>query len=287
MQFRGFSQFGIIAGSGVMLILLATALTVPGMLWILRKRLTRGKAEVGGSKVGLRTAPGRVPRLSRDRAVALVVIWGVVAAGSAWIVHQRLGFEEDFEKLRPHFAELKELRSKAETIEGFQKSRPAVFFTSDFEASREITRVVKARMDQEGESSPIGRVFSLASILDGDGPQKRSCLERILKLLDDPALRSAPPDVRDKVHGLRSRLDLSPLTLESIPASIRRSLTRRIEAEDGTGEDVFLVVVEPKKRVALAPEAMAFAARLEGITVRNRPYVPAGEALISPTSCDW
>jgi hypothetical protein len=280
MQFRGFSQFGIIAGTGVMLVLLATALTVPGMVWILRKWVTKAKTEVRGINCGPLAAPGRVHRLGWHVAVAFVVIWGVLAGASAWIVHKRLGFEEDFEHLRPNFAELRELRSKAETIEGFQKSSPAVFFTSDFEASREIARVVQARMDQEGTNSPIGRVLSLGSILDGDSPSKRSCWERILKLLDDPVLRSAPPDIRNKVHELRSRLDLSPLTLESIPPSIRRSLTRKVEGKDGTSGDLFLVVVEPKKRVALAPEAMAFAARLEGIVVQNRRFVPAGEALI-------
>jgi len=280
MQFRGFSQFGIIAGTGVMLVLLATALTVPGMVWILRKWVTKAKAEVRGSNRGPLAAPGRVQRLGWHVAVAFVVIWGVLAGASAWIVHKRLGFEEDFEHLRPHFAELHELRSKAETIEGFQKSSPAVFFTSDFEASREIARVVQARMDQEGNNSPIGRVLSLGSILDGDSPSKRSGWERILKLLDDPVLRSAPPGIWNKVHELRSRLDLSPLTLESIPPSVRRSLTRKVEGNDGTSGDLFLVVVEPKKRVALAPEAMAFAARLEEIAVNNRRFVPAGEALI-------
>lgn len=158
-------------------------------------------------------------------AVAFVVIWGVLAGGSAWIVHKRLGFEEDFEHLRPHFAELHELRSKAETIEGFQKSSPAVFFTSDFEASREIARVVQARMDQEGNYSPIGRVLSLGSILDGDSPSERSGWERILKLLDDPVLRSAPPDIRNKVHSSWG----TPQGRSQLSFEVLDSLTERLK----------------------------------------------------------
>ena len=60
---------------------------------------------------------------------------------------------------------------------------------------------------------------------------------------------------------------------------IRRGLTRT-GGRAGEGRELYLVVVEPRNRVSLASEALAFSARLEGVRVNGREYVPAGEALI-------
>lgn len=281
MQFRGFSQFGVMAGAGVCLILVATLVTVPGIVWLIRFRLGTGKhhGEATASPQP-ETHPGRPPVLRWGSVLPVVSLWAILTGGSAWVVHHKLEFEQDFEHLRPDFPELRELRDKAESIEGYQRSSPAVFFTPDFEASREIARVVQARLDNDGTTSPIGRVLSLASILDGDTPSKRARLDRVLQLLDDPVLRHAPADIREDIDALRDRLDLSPLTLEGIPLHIRRSLTRPVQGPGATERDLYLVVVEPRNRVSLAPEAVAFANRLEAVHFRGRRFVPAGEALI-------
>jgi hypothetical protein len=274
MQFRGFSQFGAIAGMGVCLIFAATLLTVPGIVWLIRFRL----GDRGVREPEVRSESRSVPRWRS--ALLVVSLWAVLAGAGGWIIHDKLEFEQDFERLRPDFKELRELRDKAESIEGFQRSSPAVFFTPDFEVSREITREVQRRFDQQGANSPIGRVISLASIVDGDTPSKRACLERILALIDDPVFRHAPADLQQDIRILREHLDLSPLSLESIPLEIRKSLTRQESEGNGTPRDLYLVVVEPRNRVSLAPEAEAFAGQLEGIQVQGRRYVAAGEALI-------
>lgn len=274
MQFRGFSQFGAIAGMGVCLIFAATLVTVPGIVWLIRFRL--------GKRVhpGPESAPEAHVAPRWRTAAGVVSLWVLLTGSCAWIVHDRLQFEQDFENLRPDFRELRELREKAETIEGFQRSSPAVFFTPDFEVSREITREVQRRLDEEGAHSPIGRVISLASMVDGDTPSKRIVLDRILDLVDDPVFKQAPAELQKEIRRLREHLDLSPLSLESIPPEIRRSLTRQEPDANGAAQDLYLVVVEPRNRVSLAPEAEAFAGRLEDIQVDGRRYVAAGEALI-------
>jgi predicted RND superfamily exporter protein len=281
MQFRGFSQFGVIAGIGVCLILVATLVTVPGIVWLIRSRLGTGKRKSPSAASSLRATRAGREHLLKWRFVLLVVsMWAILAGGSAWMVSQKLEFEQDFENLRPDFRELRELRDKAESIEGYQRSSPAVFFTPDFEASREIARVVQARLDNEGTRSPIGRVLSLASILDGDTASKRARLAGLLTLLDDPVLRQAPAEIRADIEALRDHLDLSPLTLEGIPLDIRRSLTRPIKGPGGEERELYLVVVEPRNRVSLTSEALAFANRLQAVESHGQPFVPAGEALI-------
>lgn len=265
MQFRGFSQFGVIAGVGVCLIFAATLVTVPGIAWLIRRRLGGGKAPA------VETRPGGHHVVRWRSVLPVVIAWGVLAVGSAWFVRRNLGFEQDFERLRPELTELRELREKAESIEGFQRSSPAVFIAPDFETSRDIARIVQRRLGEEGARSPIGRVVSVASILEGDTASKRARLEGILQMLDDPVLRRAPEDVREQIRRLRRHLDPSPLTLEGVPLEIRRGLTRG---------GLYLVVVEPRNRVSLAPEAVAFANRLDDVQVRGQRFVAAGEALI-------
>ncbi|MBZ5581947.1 MAG: MMPL family transporter [Acidobacteriia bacterium] len=274
MHFRGFSQFGIIAGMGVCFILAATLLTVPGLAALIGKRLQVGQVPdlpVTGSS---RTCPN--PPLRWSCVLPAVCAWTLLVAGSAWFAYSKLGLETDFERLRPDFPELRELRSKAEVL-GYQKSTPAVFFTADYEASRAITRQVEARRDGEGERSPIGRVYSLASMVDGLTPAKRECAERIRELLSDGNLRPAPADLREAARRMRD-FDLRPMAIEGIPESARRAFTRPgVSSESG---DIYLVVVEARNRVSVASEALAFAARLEGVEAGGRTFVPAGESLV-------
>ena len=271
MQFRGFSQFGIIAGMGVCLILAATLITVPGLAALIGKRLRQRTP--GGHRPACE-APAAKVELRWRRVAPVVGIWALLAGGSVWLARARLELESDFDHLRPDFAELRELRGKIEVL-GYQKSTPAVFFTSDFEASRTITRQLTARLNDDGERSPIGRVYSVASIMDGLAPEKRECAERIRALLGDRALRRAPLDLQDEARRMRD-FDPRPMEVADIPADIRRGLTRT----RGEGGEVYLVVVEPRNRVSLASEALAFSARLEGVRAGGREFVPAGEALI-------
>ncbi len=273
MQFRGFSQFGIIAGAGVCLILAATLVVVPGLAALIGKRL-RQRTPAGARLSS--TAPAS-RRVLRWRSVTpAVCAWVLLVLGSAWLAHAKLELEGDFDHLRPDFSELRELRAKVEVL-GYQKSTPAVFFTADLEASRAITRQVEARLESEGERSPIGRVYSLASILDGLTPAKRACAQRIRELLSNKALRRAPADLQTQARRLRD-FDLRPVAMSDIPASMRSALT--CPARSQARGEVYLVVVEPRNRVSLASEALAFATRLEGVRVGGREFVPAGESLI-------
>lgn len=273
MQFRGFSQFGMIAGAGVCLILVATLITVPGLAALIGKRL-RGQVAVDAGRGCTGPAPQRALRW--QSVLPTVCAWALLIAGSAWLVHAKLALETDFDHLRPDFAEVRELRDKIEVL-GYQKSTPAVFFTTDFEASRSIARLVEARQEREGERSPIGRVYSLASMVGSVTPEKHDCAERIRELLSEANLRKAPADLLDAARSMRD-FDLRPMTLADIPADTRRALTRAALSQAGT--ETYLVVVDPRNRTSLASEALAFATRLEGVAVGGRNFVPAGESLI-------
>ena len=274
MQFRGFSQFGIIAGTGVCLILAATLITVPGLAALSGKRLRGRPCEGPRSR---REAPVAKVELRWRQVAPMVCFWVLLVGVSVWLARTRLELESDFDHLRPDFAGLRDLRGKIEGL-GYQKSTPAVFFTTDFEASRAITRQLTARLNEDGDGSPIGRVYSLASIVDGLPPGKRECAERIRTLLGDPALRKAPPGLREEARRMRD-FDSQPMGAGAVPADIRRGLTRTGGAT-GEGGEVHLVVVEPRNRVSVASEALAFSARLEGVRAGGRDFVPAGEALI-------
>ncbi len=275
MQFRGFSQFGLIAGGGVCLILVATFATVPGIVWMIRKRLERK----GQQATAAAPEPANPAPPSRRWLLTAAALWLVIVAGGGLFSLRNLRFEDDFDRLHPDL-NLGELRAKVSTIEGYQRSAPAVFFTTGFEASRAAAHTIEERLAEEGDGSAIGRVFSLASIVDGDTAAKRARLQRIFELVDEPAFRRVPADIREQIARLRERLDLSPVTLAGIPEGIRKSLTREVREPGGTKSLYYLVVVEPRRRTSLASEAIAFSKSVDGVEFRGKPMVPAGEALI-------
>ncbi len=269
MQFRGFSHFGATVATGILLVLVSTFLCVPGLTWLIRTRRELRQFEAGAT-----SEPTPKPRLSANFLVAIWVVMIVVATAFAVF---RAQFENDFERLRPNFAELRELREKAETIPGFQKSSPAVFLTQDLERSRKITHALQVRLDAAGETAPIAHVLSLAMFFD-DAAERRAHAENILKILRGPVFARAPEDLRRQLDPLVRNVKLSPMTLDDVPASVRRSLTR--PAADGAPGELYLVVAEPRYRVSIADNALAFSQAVSGVSVDSQPQGPAGEALI-------
>lgn len=271
MQFRGFSHFGLMVALGILLVLAATFLCVPGLV-----SLARWRGELRRASRSPTAGPARALHVQPK---SLAVAWAILVLSAIAFAILGARFETDFERLRPNFAELRELRDKVESIEGFQKSTPAVFLTEDFETSRQIARQLQQRMDGGGDQYPVVSVRSLATVLDGDTPERRTQGRRVLELLHDPVLAHAPEDIRGWLDPFVRNADLSPMTLESIPPPVRRSMTRVVK-RDGKPYELFLVVADPRFRAAMTEHAIAFSKAVSGIAINGQPQTPAGEALI-------
>lgn len=101
-RFRGFSQFGMMAGIGVLLALIATFTLVPALVSAFERCLpSRFPSPPESSAVqAVKVAPTPAPRSSWGRPLAAVlVLLSFGAAGFALYHVQDVGFEYDFNKL--------------------------------------------------------------------------------------------------------------------------------------------------------------------------------------------
>lgn len=156
-RFRGFSQFGMLAGIGVLLSLAATFVLVPALVVLVarcaprrrfRRQTPRGAAVIRRSRLERRAAP-------RRPFVALVAIAGVAAAATSLWRSQQLSFEYDFNKLgrKPRTPTARAAGPDYRTATGKTTSfAPAVALCRDEQQCRRTTRLLQAirLVDEDG-----------------------------------------------------------------------------------------------------------------------------------------
>ena len=213
-SFRGFSEYGLIAGVGVLLTLAVTFIALPplGLL------LTRGRA-VG--RAGQR-------RLRRARRLARPLVYAMLACGLGFVALSatrvdQLRFHNNFRALKGDAPEL----AFAEYIEGELGGSlsPAVIMVDDFQQLRRAHQLVQRRMEANTPPSAVGRVLSLASLVPDQVPLRRALLDGLradLRLV----LRQAELSEQDrrKVRQLVRLTSTRPWAAEQVPVAFRQRL---------------------------------------------------------------
>ena len=244
-DFRGFRDFGIIGGVGMLLCWLGAVLLLPALVTLYdRRRSLRPPQEQRRARYGelFARAVFAAPRTLAVGAwlLAAVTLALVVAA----VINDPI--EYDFRNLRS----VREKSSRASTLNGRVKSivggagagqaiaivveRPedAVWLKGDLERRR----------DKEG--APYGRVRLLQDLLPSEQEAKLPLAKEIRKLLVD-ARGYADDEQQAKIDEHMPPEDLHVLTLADLPVEAARSFTER----DGTRGR--LVLVEQEKARSL------------------------------------
>src|SRR5699024_7371405 len=140
-QFRGFSEFGFIAGSGIILALLCMLFILPALLvisescdWILLNE----NRDVGDDSSTFSTS------LSRARPVVVV---GLLIALVAGIYAPGMNFQYDFGELEPDFPEYQAYNEFTRGIEESDKRNPAYILADNQQQVVEILEKIRHKME--------------------------------------------------------------------------------------------------------------------------------------------
>ena len=258
-DFKGFSEFGFIVGTGILFSLVAMVAICPAFI-VLAERL-RLVIPIRKRSVLWRT--GRYPK---PWATLLI---GTVITGYSLYHLGDLEFEYDFSKLKP--APPPNI-NKGSLPQSLKEGRsPAIVLTESYDEAMEVVRTVETIKATHGDSSTVLSVKSVYSALPQDQDAKLALIADIRALLDrEEGLFSESE--RAKLDSLRPYLDVEKLTLYDLPADLTN------EFKDKEGNILNFVAINAAVELKDGKDAIRFAEEISHIET------PAGKTYIASSS---
>lgn len=270
-RFRGFSEFGLVAGLGVVLTMLSVFLVLPPLLLLLDHRLR---------------PPGPARAAPRTASIAPWVAWPAVVVMLALALYgavfaSGVPFRNDYRLLRGESPATEFLQYvDAQLGAGFN---PAVFLVDDLEAARELERIALVLRDEglpDGRSSRLGRVFSAAHLVPAQLEERRARIAKLAAVVGHPSLdRFAEADDAkgQRLRLARTLVASEPWELEDLPPA----LAERFVTPAGDALLVFVWPSEPSwadwQAAAWEDELQLLSDRVGGAGI---PHQVADETLI-------
>ena len=261
-DFKGFSEFGFIVGTGILFSLVAMVAICPAFI-VLAERL-RLVIPIRKRSVLWRT--GRYPK-----PWATLLIGAVITGYSLYHIGD-LEFEYDFSKLKP--APPPNI-NKGSLPQSLKEGRsPAIVLTESYDEAMEVVRTVEAIKAAHGDSSTVLNVKSVYSALPQDQDAKLALIADIRSLLDrEEGLFSESE--RAKLDSLRPYLDVEKLTLYDLPADLTNAF------KDKEGNILNFVAINAAVELRDGKDAIRFAEEISHIeTPTGKTYIASSSHII-------
>lgn len=240
-SFRGFSEFGLIGGVGMVGCWLATFLLLPAQITLVA-RFTRGKWRVAPT---LPLSPAPLGRLVQRRATAVLLLAGAATILAAIPLQEYLSdpWEYDFSKLGSSSSKKKgagQWSKKANKV--FQsRGSPMLILAEDVEHVEAIVNGLRRQEESVGDKAFIDRIETIYDRLGGTESavqEKLSMLGNIRREIDK-ALPKLPEDERALVREWRPPDYLRPLNATDLPELVLSEFTES-DGRVGTPMYVYL-----------------------------------------------
>ena len=250
-DFRGFSEFGLIGGLGILFALLSMLTVLPALLSIAERT---GALNLRFRGEASPYEPDTRFPFSRTILVACVVLVAVSAAASP-----KTSFEYNFSNLEPEYDEYYRRAEALDPVFGQNERRNPAYILLDNPS--DVRAVTHALEELAASDSLILTVESLQERFPTDSTTAAEKLERLAQIrtvLDDPFLIA---DTTGQVERLRRAASATePIPLDSVPAFITRPFTTK-EGEIGN-----FVIVFPRGNMADGLRSLRFAELIGKVT---------------------
>lgn len=293
-EFRGFRQFGVIGGFGMVLCWITSFLLMPPLLaWLDRGPETaprpKRKAEQG------RLPMQRFARLVAAHPLAITVVGAVLTVGSLTTL-PRLDasrIETDFSKLRQ--------RETWTSGEGYwgpkmdqvlgQYLTPTIVLADSATDAKLINENLRKTMGRAPLGPLVSDLRSLDTVLPAEQDEKIAEIERIRRLLSPVTRAEVDPALLAKVDKLIGTGPLSPFHEQDLPATF----TTALREHDGSLGRSVLVYPTLSKAIWHGKALQTFVSELrktavESVSVKRPPRVagtlPLSADIVSSISRD-
>ncbi|QDF05291.1 hypothetical protein BHS04_19100 [Myxococcus xanthus] len=233
-QFQAFNQFGLLAGLGVLLAVLATYALGPSLLAI-AERLRPARVDVAAEATASQVSqPERAWRRWPTGAIAALALSVVGFAAFSVSVAPQLGFETDMRKLKGE-SPASRLDDRVTEQLG-QPLNPAIFLVDDVAQAAQVEAVIAEVKQRNGADSAILDSASLNDLLPSDVERREVELSALREAFQ--GLEDLPAELRAdaRLQEFQRMLEAKPYGLDALPVEVRR----RFEATDGKGTFLLL-----------------------------------------------
>lgn len=256
-QFRGFSEFGFIAGTGIILALSCMLFVLPSLLVIFEKLnwiLLNEREEKHESSAIIHRFP----------FARTTVAIGFLIAGFVIFNSNDLRFQYDFGELEPEYPEYNSFRDFTDALEGSDKRNPAYILAENQDQVVGILEKLRHKMETDTTSPTILDVEALPERFpstDSVANSKLQDIARIRELLDDPFIRGKEDAQLDKLR--RASQTMEPMGIDEIPDYFKNQFVTK-EGEIGN-----FVIVYPSVGLSDGKQSIAFKNDVGQVTLDN------------------
>ena len=266
-QFKGFSEFGLIAGLGIINALFAMITVLPALLVLFERARLLNFDRPRDTSVTQLARGGRFP-LARG-----VIFASVAMVVAAIVLSPRVGFEYDFGSLEPDYEAYDVLNEKVRLVYGGGGSRrnPAYLLVDTPEEARQVRDAVLRHAAQDTLTPTIGYVETIQDrfpMTPGDQEVKLQRVAEIRDLLNEPFLQGDTSGDIDRLR--RAASTTGPLAIDEVPESLRNQFLTK------SGEIGHFVMVYPSVGLSDGRNSMAFSEDVGTIVTETGDVYHAG-----------
>ena len=259
-DFKGFSEFGAIAGTGVLFALVAMTVVMPALLAILERTGLldlRSRAAMSVSENDT-SGDGQPASSQRFPAARPMVVGSILAVVAAIVMIPQVGFEYDFGKLEPEYTAYNErakVISQTEDNDGPRKRNPAYIVARSQEDVPEIVEAVREKARRDTTSPTILSVESLQErfpLADSSRQQKLQRIADLRNTIENNKYLKGQQDSEALQKLRRAAQTQNPIELDELPDFLRKQFTTK------SGEIGTFVMVYPSVGLSDGRKSIAF-----------------------------
>ena len=248
-DFKGFSEFGFIAGTGILFALIAMIVVLPALLIICEQT----------GLLNMEAMPLAVRRRKTKRRFpgARGIVAGSLAAVVAALVLLPPEFEYDFGKLEPEYEQFNEKRRLVRRVygggSGMRKRNPAYIVVDDRSEVPEVMRALQEKIRQDTLSPTVYSIESLQDRFPLRPSKQQAKLDRIAEvreLLSNKFLRN---ETSEGIERLRQAAQTrTPVDTSEVPAYLKKRFTTK------SGEIGNFIMIYPSVGLSDGRKSIAF-----------------------------
>ncbi len=246
-DFRGFSEFGFIVGTGILMSLVSMTTVLPAVLVLAdQKFMWIRMRHVWGHNWGGSRGHFPYPKLVIAGALILTIYLGI---------HLRdIDFEYDFTNLRSNLSASVKVKQKMATISKYgSESQSYSIVLADSKAELdEIVAALEKKISEDDPTPTIDKVKTLWTELRGQD-EKLDIIGELRALTSGEGAKLIRGEQKAKLDSLRDLLNVKRLSVEDLP----ENLLRKFKTIDGS--QAYFAQILPSVQLRDGKNAIAFA----------------------------
>ncbi|MBF0432891.1 MAG: MMPL family transporter [Fibrobacteria bacterium] len=215
-DFKGFSEFGLIAGMGMLCTLIAILLVFPCILILVEplKLVT-----VFGPRIYNHTQFSRKPYRSRKLHFLVLILVTIILCFRG----VQYDFEYNFDKLG--FPNTNAIADSIVQSTGDAISSPTVVLCPNQSEARRVAQHIKEYKLKDTLSPTIHSVMTLSDLLPERQKEKMNVITKLNHMITPKIINSAGERLKGDLQKLKDALDITPVNISDLPESFRKKFT--------------------------------------------------------------